>query len=257
MNQEQKDSQVEVVSFPSDKLLLKGLLLRPQGSEPFPTILFNHGAGRSYDAVMTTLGSFFTERGYAFFMPYRRGHGLSSDQAPYFSDILDEAFKRGGSPERDQTQVQLLEGPHLMDQLAALTWCRQQSFIDAERIFVIGSSLGGIQALLIASQTRQIKAVISFAAAALSWADSPKLRISMLNAARAAKVPIMLIQAENDADTTPSQALSAVMTEVNKPHRLKLFPKFGEKSTDGHNFGYFGSKVWGPEVFAFMDEQLG
>ena len=256
MKQEQKDRQVEIVSFLSDKLVLKGLLLRPQGSEPFPTVLFNHGAARSYDAVMTTLGSFFSERGYVFFMPYRRGYGLSSDQAPYLNDILDEVAERSGISERGQVLVRQLEGPHLTDQLAALTWCRQQPFIDPERIFVIGSSLGGIQALLIASKTRQIKAVVSFAVAALSWANAPELRLSLLNAARAVKVPIMLIQAENDADTTPSQALSAALADANKLHRLKLFPKFGETTTDGHNFGYFGSKVWGPEVLAFFDEQM-
>jgi dipeptidyl aminopeptidase/acylaminoacyl peptidase len=152
--------------------------------------------------------------------------------------------------------VRLLEGPYLTDQLAALKWYRQQPFVDAEQIFVIGSSLGGIQALLIAAETSQIKASVSFAAAALSWSDSAPLRESMLSAASAAKVPIMFIQAENDADTTPSRALAATMAAAGKPHRLKIFPKFGETTQDGHNFGYFGSQVWEQDLFDFFNEQI-
>jgi fermentation-respiration switch protein FrsA (DUF1100 family) len=78
----------------------------------------------------------------------------------------------------------------------------------------------------------------------------------MLSAASAAKVPVMFIQAENDADTTPSRALAATMAAAGKPHRLKLFPKFGQTTTDGHNFGYFGSKVWGQDLFDFFNSAM-
>lgn len=51
--------RAEIVAFPSGKLTLRGLLLRPEGSGPFPVLLV------------------FAKHGWAFFMPYRRGQGLS------------------------------------------------------------------------------------------------------------------------------------------------------------------------------------
>ena len=69
-----------------------------------------------------------------------------------------------------------------------------------------------------------------------------------------ARMPVMFIQAENDADTSPSRELAAAMRAANKPHRIHIFPKFGETSSDGHSFGYFGADIWADTVFHFFED---
>ena len=66
------------VSFPSGGLRLRGVLFRPTGSARAPAILFNHGSEKEWDAERErAMARLFVERGYVFFLPYRRGHGGS------------------------------------------------------------------------------------------------------------------------------------------------------------------------------------
>ena len=109
----------EVVVFDSGELLLQGVLWKPAGPGPFPAVLFNHGSGRDYSEQIAALGPLFTGRGYAFFMPYRRGHGLSAEQAEWIGSQLDKAEAAGGQTLWSQVMTQQLRGPHLADQLAA------------------------------------------------------------------------------------------------------------------------------------------
>lgn len=51
----------------------------------------------------------------------------------------------------------------------------------------------------------------------MSWAHAPDLQVRMKQAARAARVLVLFIQAENDFDTTPSRALSEEMRSAGKP----------------------------------------
>jgi dipeptidyl aminopeptidase/acylaminoacyl peptidase len=67
------------------------------------------------------------------------------------------------------------------------------------------------------------------------------------------KAPIFFFQAANDYDLTSSTALSAAMKAAGKPYELKIYPAYGNSVQDGHSFGYFGSSVWGDEVFRFLE----
>jgi poly(3-hydroxybutyrate) depolymerase len=81
----------QVVQFPSGALHLKAYLWKPTGVGPFPAVLFNHGsggntaditAGMQITEAAEILAPFFVKHGYAFLYPFRRGQGLSADQAP-------------------------------------------------------------------------------------------------------------------------------------------------------------------------------
>jgi len=78
------------LSAPSGKLRLTAYLWKPAGTGPFPAVLFNHGsggaaadqtAGMPITQAATVLAPFFIQRGYAFFYPFRRGHGPSACSA--------------------------------------------------------------------------------------------------------------------------------------------------------------------------------
>lgn len=245
---------VETITFPSGDLTLKGVIWRPAGKGPHPAVLFNHGSGQDYTEQIAALGPVFVARGYIMFWPYRRGHGLSADQGEWVGEQLDAAKVEGGVELWSRVMTDLLRGPHLADQTAALDWLMTQPEVDTTRVYVAGNSFGGIQTVLMAAQTDRVRAAVDFAGAALTWSRSRDLRAAMTEAATSARVPLMFIQAENDADTSPSRELAAAMEKAGKAYRIHVFPKFGETEQDGHGFGYFGAEIWGDSVFRFFEE---
>ncbi len=135
----------EVVSFPSGTLTLHGVLYRPEGTGPFPAVVYNHGSapGMMSREAFEALGPLFASRGWVFFGPYRRGQGLSADAGPFIGDQIDTAQKSGGIRAGAAEMVRLLETDHLTDQLAALAWLRKQDFVRRDWIAVAGNSFGG------------------------------------------------------------------------------------------------------------------
>lgn len=247
-------SAADVVVFPSGNITLHGVVYRPEGKGPFPAVVYNHGSaeGMVSKTGFDALGPVFASHGWVFFGPYRRGQGLSASAGPYIGDEIEAAEKKGGVAAGAETMVRLLTTDHLNDQLAALAWLRKQSFVQANRIAVAGTSFGGIEAVLGAEQGSYCAAIDS-AGAAQSWADAPAVQSLMTASVRNAHVPIFFFQAENDFDLSPSKVLSAAMKDAGKPYEVKIYPPYGNSKQDGHSFGYFGSAVWADDVFRFLD----
>jgi dienelactone hydrolase len=247
-------SAAETVSFPSGDLTLHGSLYKPQGAGPFPAVLYNHGsaAGMLSVEAAEVLGPVFTRRGWVFFMPYRRGQGLSASAGPYILDEVNAAEKEGGARAAAATVVRLLENEHLGDQMAALAWLKTTTFVRPDQIAVAGTSFGGIEAVLGAERASYCAAVDA-SGAAQSWAEAPELQVIMIRAVRNARAPIFFFQAENDFDLSPSRDLSAAMKEAAKVFEVKIYPPFGASAKEGHTLGYFGSAIWGDDVFRFLE----
>jgi hypothetical protein len=79
----------------------------------------------------------------------------------------------------------------------------------------------------------------------------------MKRAARNAKVPVFFLQAENDADTTPSKVLYEELGATKQRSRMRIFPPHGTTVMEGHAF-CLGSDLppWGDDVLAFLQETL-
>jgi len=93
--QEPQPPESEVVSYSSGSLILKGLLYKPVGEGPFPVMIFNHGSapGMWNNKAFEQIAPRFTNRGWVFFAPYRRGQGLSESAGPFISDEISRAQK--------------------------------------------------------------------------------------------------------------------------------------------------------------------
>ena len=243
-----------MVSFPSGELTLQGVLYKPEGTGPFPAVVYNHGSapGMLSKEAFETLGPVFASHGCVFFGPYRRGQGLSASAGPYIGDEIAAAQKRGGITFGAATMIRLLETDHLNDQLAALAWLRGQSFVKPDQIAVAGTSFGGIEAVLGAERASYCAAVDS-SGAAQSWSEAPEVQALMTRAVRNSRAPIFFFQAENDYDLSPSRTLSTAMKDAGKEFEIKIYPPFGKSVQEGHSFGYFGSSIWGVDVFRFLD----
>jgi carboxymethylenebutenolidase len=248
-------SAAEIVSFPSGNLTLHGSLYKPEGTGPFPAVIYNHGSapGMLSREAFEALGPVFASRGWVFFGPYRRGQGLSAAAGPYIGDQIAAAEKKGGIRAGAATMVRLLETDHLNDQMAALAWLRKQRFVRPDRVAVAGNSFGGVEAVLGAEKSSYCAAIDS-AGGAQSWAVAPELHVRMTRAVRHSRAPVFFFQAENDYDLSPSRTLSMEMKDAGKIFEMKIYPAFGASVQDGHSFGYFGGAVWADDVFRFLEQ---
>lgn len=245
----------EIITYKSGDLTLKGVVYKPKGSGPFPAVLYNHGSapGMLNAQAADILGPLYVNRGWIFFMPYRRGQGLSETAGPYIMDQVEAARKTGGKKAAAEKMTELLKTDHLNDQLSALDWLKQQSYVKAKQIAVAGNSFGGIETVLGAEKASYC-AAINAAGAAQSWSDAPTVQTLMIDAVRNSKAPIFFFQAENDFDLSPSKVLSEAMKTAAKPYQIKFYPPFGTSAKEGHSFAYMGSSVWAEDVFNFLNK---
>lgn len=243
-----------VVTFPSGNLTLHGVVYKPAGKGPFPAILYNHGSapGMYNQETFNRLGPMFAERGWVFFAPWRRGQGLSADAGPYIEDEIRAVWKKDGVNAAAATMVRLLETDHMNDQLAGLEWLRKQSFVQTDRIAVMGNSFGGIETVL-GAEKAQYCAAVDASGGAESWALAPQLQAAMIRAVTNSKSPIFFFQADNDYDLRPSKVLSEAMREHGKTAEVKIYPAFGKGGSEGHSFAYLGSSTWANDVFDFLN----
>jgi dienelactone hydrolase len=250
----QNAPEPEDVTFRSRALLLRGFLWQPEGRGPFPAVILNHGS-EANPGTASSVARFFNQRGYVAFFPHRRGHGRSADQARWVGDLLAEEEKRNGPEARGRLVVRLME-EQLQDQLAAITYVRSLPFVDPEKVATWGCSFGGIQTMLAAEAGFGLRAAVNFAGAAMNWERSAAVRERMLKAARSARIPVLLIQAENDYSTAPTKELSQAMREAGRSHRARIYPPFGTTNQEGHGFCGRGTSLWHEEVFGFLTEHM-
>ncbi len=245
------------VTFQSDNLTLVGFLYKPDGQGTFPGIIWNHGSeqnpgtGPEFDAI----ADIFVPAGYVVFAPMRRGHGLS--QGEYIGDQLDAARKQSGDDAAAQLLVQLMEGPQLDDQLAGLAYLKSLSYVDTNRLAVVGCSFGGIQTLLGAERNPGYKAAVAESPGAESWAGNKYLQARLIKAVDNITIPVFLLHPEKDASVEPGYTLGQEFQRLGKPYGLEIYPPFGPSDEQGHCFGGAkGFHIWGPDVLTFLSNVL-
>ena len=240
------------ITFTSGELLLHGFLYKPEGNGPFRAVIWDHGS-EPKPGWLPGVAPLFVARGYVFFIPHRRGQGRSP--GAYILDLLNRELAQHGAEAWSRRLAELMEA-HLQDQIAAPNYLKTLAYLDAQKIAVAGCSFGGVQTILAAGETLGLRAAVDFAGAAQVWSRSPEMRERMLTAAHRATVPILLIQAENDYDLAPSRALDEELRQAGKPHKIDIFPPFGNTHQDGHGFCARGAEIWAPTVFSFLDEAM-
>jgi len=245
------------VTFESGGLILVGYLYQPEGSGPWPALIWNHGSEKNPSAgpQFEAIASAFVPAGYLVFAPVRRGHGES--EGDYVVDRLKFTIQQLGKDEANRLTVRLLETEQLADQLAALAYVKQLPFVDSQRIVVAGCSYGGIETLLGAESGAGYKAAISISPAAMSWEGNEYLRSRLVKAVSRINIPTLLIQPPKDPSLGPSQVLGAAAARAGKPLTAKVYPATGPEKEQGHCFGgATGMHVWADDAKAFFEANL-
>ena len=244
----------ERVSFQSGNLTLEGFLFKPNGTGPYPGIVWNHGSENDPNSrsQLDAVAAAFVPAGFVVFAPMRRGHGGS--QGSYIGYELQQA--RSG--DRTRLQVRLLESEQLDDQLAGLAFFKGLPFVDQSRIAVAGCSYGGIQSLLAAERGAGYRAAVAISPAALSWSANPLLQERLLLAARTTEIPVFLMQPPKDASLEPIRVLGREFQRLGKAYTGKIYPADIPDDLQTHCFGGVakGSRVWASDVLAFLAEVM-
>lgn len=241
-------SKPEEVVFASGGRELHGFLWKPEGTGPFPAVVWNHGSER-LPGSQPALAKFYTAHAYVFFVPHRRGQGRSPGE--YIQDLVAQA----PPGERAHRVVELLQA-EVDDVIAGLNYLRSQPFVDPARIVISGCSYGGIETLLAGERDLGVRALIPFAPGAMSWEQNVALQDRLVRAVGLAKAPVFLLQAENDYNLAPSRALSKEAGKKKKDFQSKIYPAFGNTHQDGHwGFCSSATDVWGTDVLSFLEAQ--
>jgi len=242
----------QAVQYEAGGRSLPGYLYRPSSDGPHPAVLWNHGSEKEPRA-QPELARFYVEHGFVFFVPIRHGHGNAD--GPYIVDRQREFAEKENDQDLVRREAVRLHDEYNADVIAALAWLKEQPFVDHKRIIVSGVSYGGIQTLITAEKGLGVRGFIAFAPGAMSFANVA-LRDRMKDAAKNSKAPLLLLQAQNDYSTGPSEILAPILKANGLPSHSTVYPAFG--STNQHGHGAFatwslGVEQWGGEALKFIE----
>ena len=250
----------ESVKFKSGQLTLVGVVYRPDGPGPFPTVIWNHGSEKtpSRSPQFDVVADIFVPAGYVVFAPSRRGH--DSSEGAYILELMDAEEKRAGPDGAARLMVRLLETEQLDDQFSGIAYAKTLSFVDPNRMVVAGCSFGGIQSLLAAERGGGLKAAFSISPAALTWGRYPQIRDRLVTAVHRIAIPVRLIQPPKDASLEPARVLGEEARRAGKDAFItKVYsPDVIPEKEQTHCFG--GSKGfhnWSGDAVDFFNSVLG
>jgi dienelactone hydrolase len=238
------------VTFPGNAGQLAGHLYSPPGKRAGPGIVLNHGSELQQD-TKPGVGHVLAEAGYRVLVAYRRGYGESEGQSRI--DAVPAPVGTEGHGE----QVCARLSAEAEDVVSAVAFLRTVDGVDPTCVSVMGSSYGGITSILSTGLDTSIRACVSFAAAAMSWGPVPEIHELLLLSIDAGKCPVLMMQASNDFDLTPSEAMSARCQASGRDHERVIFPPFGANEMEAHRLWTYLPQVWAPIALRFLAQVNG
>jgi dienelactone hydrolase len=249
--------RVDTIGYPSGKLSLRGALYSPLSAGKHPALVVLHGSGGCFPlADQDMLGRLFAERGYVTFIPCRRGVGLSAGQGV---NAMEQLYREGldtRDPAYETRSLELLEKNELADVRAAIASVRTRPEVDVARVGVTGVSYGGILSLMSAEADSTLRAAVAFAPAAMNWGWNAPLREYLAASARRTRVPVLVVQAENDWNVGPTRELPDAVRAGGGTASGKLYPAVGGNVSDGHELMSRAPDLWRNDVLVFLDARL-
>lgn len=143
------------VEFLSDGLTIRGILKLPDGEGPFPIVILGHGLSGLKEWTLPDVAEALVEVGIAGLWFDYRNFGDSNGQP------RDEVSHYG----------------RLQDWQDAISYAMSLAEIDAGRIGIWGTSLGGRDVLTVASFDRRVKAVVA-GAPLITWTPALAARMA-------------------------------------------------------------------------------
>ncbi|ELR66680.1 Dienelactone hydrolase [Photobacterium marinum] len=193
----------QTVAFSSQGHNISGHLYLPQDAkQPAPLIILCHGFCGVKELLLPAFAEKFAESGYAALTFDYRGFGESEGESGRLVPALQ------------------IEDIH-----AAIDWAGQQAGIDAERIGLWGSSFGGANAIIAASESDKIKCVV----AQLTFADGETVITGEMDDAEKTKFVGTLERMRDKKAKTGKEMMVPIAKVLSDPQSVEFFNNFKDE----------------------------
>lgn len=232
---------------------LETTVYRPDRPGPFPLVMISHGSPRNPADRKSEprkrypkQAEWFVDRGFAVAIPMRRGYANSGGRYAEGYACDDPDYRTAGLSTANDIR-------------AALSWLREQPWIDPDRIVLLGQSAGGFGSLAAASRNPPgVIGVINIAggrgsqrAGEVCGAD--RLVEAIGGFGRTARVPSLWLYAANDGYFGPdlAQRMYDAYRAGGAPAEFVQMRAYGR---DGHEIfrNDDASDYWTPAVERFL-----
>ncbi len=248
-----EETELEVSLADGSKVRLDALITRPEAPGRLPLVLLNHGTPRDPAARKTmaptglsSQSMAFARRGYGVAVVMRRGYGRTG--GAYAEDTGRCGEKHYSDAARAAAD----------DVLGALRRLQEESWVDPERVLVVGVSSGGFASLAAAAANPHgVLGVVSFAGGRGSdrpdhVCDPDSLVSTMGEFGERVRVPSLWVYAPNDHFFDPQMAkrMSDAYGRAGGNVELVISDAYGD---DGHMlFSEGGVNNWWPPIAPFL-----
>jgi enterochelin esterase-like enzyme len=195
---------------------LNGMLLRPEGTGPFPAIILSHGLGGNARMIATARGVEMVKWGFIC---------IATDYT--------HAGKGGGGRGGDRTGVDFSEAgarpENIWRGLACLEILRQQKDIDPKRIALYGHSMGAFVTIGLAATAVDKIAAAAITSGGVQIAKGSTTAAPTTNVAAQVRVPFLILQGAKDTTVPPqsSELFKQVLDKNNVPNERHVFDGVG------------------------------
>ncbi len=240
---------------------LHAAVRRPAGEDPKPLVVINHGSPGKFakrldmEVKYAAASEWFVKQGFVVVLPLRRGYGATGgDWAETYGRCNEGDFYRGGLASADDID-------------ATIRYMREQSFVQKDRVIVLGQSAGGWGTIASTSRPQPgVIAAINFAGGRGGHMGGPTSQNANANCrpdrlisaageyGKTATVPTLWIYTENDSFFDPDlskKMFDAYAAGSKGSAKYVLLPAFGR---DGHQLfdSNSGVKRWDGVVLPFL-----
>jgi len=240
-------------------------VFRPAGDGPFPVIIYSHGrSGRAEDRNRTRVPDirshvrYWLDKGFAVITPIRPGYGQTGDVDREGSGVRYDVFGNCWGPPDFRHAATAARNAVL----AALAWTRQQSWADAGRVVLVGTSMGGLASVATAAANpKGVVGYINFAGGtggdggrAPGHSCGSEEMTSLMSAyGKTTDVPNLWLYAVNDLYWGPQwpRTWHDAFALGGSPTQFVMTEAV--PNSDGHALLARGAGLWGPYVDRFLD----
>ncbi|MGR2770449.1 UilS family quorum-quenching N-acyl-homoserine lactonase [Photobacterium ganghwense] len=189
------------VQFPVQGMFVSGHLYLPQtqSSAPYPVIILCHGFCGVKELLLPAFAARFAEQGYAALTFDYRGFGDSEGESGRLVPALQ------------------IEDIH-----AAIAWAATQPNLDPSRIGLWGSSFGGANAMIAASQSQLVQCVV----AQLTFADGESVICGDMSAEEKEKFMATLARMRDKKAKTGKEMMVPISKVLSDPQSVEFFNQF-------------------------------
>lgn len=194
---------------------LSGILLKPEGSGPFPAVVLSHGLGGNAQGIALSMGREMVKWGFACIATDYTHAGKGSGGRDGFAGM--DFQQAGARPE------------NIRRALACLEVVRQQKQVDPRRIAAYGHSMGAFVTIALGAAAPGQLAAAAITSGGVMIPAGSTAAAPTTNVAAHVRVPFLILQGAADKTVPPgsSELFKQVLDRNHVPNNRHVFEGVG------------------------------